>query len=712
MSLRARLALAFFFLAVVPLAGVTLWSYVSTVRAFRTAVEAEGTAMAGEMGRRMDEVTRDLERRVEGLDQVPFADVLAQRPGPDDPAAVKIADQVRDRMGDAADFLESLEVLPAPPAAETAPDAIPPPAGPQPLPSPPSAGRVVRLAPPPPTPPGASPQPAGAAPGWVMKFEDVAKATEALGRRIEKEIEASERDTDRNEEAAEKARKAAEVARVATEMARSAVEAARQAGEGGRGRDAMIAMATKAATAATRMGLEAAHREFRLSLGRKGYTLRRHGVPVGTVKYQVRSDRVLAHVFAEARGRSGEIPFALDADGHLFAQDADRAKLEQLPLAAAGRGPIPEVRRLAGDWVVATRRDQDTGLTLGIARPVGEPLREIRRTALRNLGWGMGLVGVALVGILPVSRRLTRDLGLVTASAERLARGDLEARVPVRSHDELGRLAETFNRMAADLQVSQDRLVERERLRKELEMGRRIQEEMLPRDRLRVPFAEVKGLSIPAREVGGDFFNYFLLPDGQATLVVGDVSGKGVAAALLMANIQATLRARLPLESDLAKLAEHLDREIEANTTTTVYLTCFIGIIDGVRNTMRFVNAGHNPPLILRVDGSVEALEPTGRPLGLLPGGGYEERSLSFHDGESLVLYTDGLVDSESGSGEAFGLERLKSLVMRGGSAGIDGLLAAVEPTLREYRGGHEAEDDATLVVLRFGDVSPEPNAP
>ena len=676
MSLRARLAFAFFFLAVVPLAVMTLWSYASTVRAFRKAVEAEGTALADEMGRRMDQVSRDLEQRLEGLGQVPFSDVLARPPGSDDPMAAKVADEVRDKMGDSADFLESVEVLPAAPAP-----------GSQAPPSPPS-------------------------PGWVVTFEQVAKGADALGRRIEKEIEEAQREGNPDERGIEKARQAAEVARAATEMARSAVDAAQHAGEGERGRQAMLALATKAATAATRIGLDAAERQFKLSLRRDGYTLRRHGVPVGTVKCRVRSDRVLAHVFAEARGRSGEIPFALDADGHLFAEDADRGRLEQLPLAAvASGGTTPEVRRLAGDWVVATRRDGETGLTLGIARPVGEPLREIRRTALRNLGWGLGFVGVALVGILPVSGRLTRDLGLVTATAERLAQGDLEARVPVRSHDELGRLAETFNRMAGDLQVHQQRLLERERLRKELEMGRRIQEEMLPRDRLRAPFAEVKGLSIPAREVGGDFFNYFLLPDGQATLVVGDVSGKGVAAALLMANIQATLRARLPVEPDLATLADHLDREIDAGTTTTVYLTCFIGVVDGPQHTLRFLNAGHNPPLLLRANGEVEALAPTGRPLGLLPGGGYEERRLSFHDGESLVLYTDGLVDAEDEGGEPFGIERLKQLVIREGGTGIDRLLAAVEPTLRAYRGGREAEDDATLVVLRFGDVSFETEA-
>ncbi len=107
-------------------------------------------------------------------------------------------------------------------------------------------------------------------------------------------------------------------------------------------------------------------------------------------------------------------------------------------------------------------------------------------------------------------------------------------------------------------------VVEQERLRRELELSRLIQTEMLPRAPLRLGAAEIKGLSIPAREVGGDFFNYFALPDGRMAMLVGDVSGKGVSAALLMANVQATLRARLPLETDLARLADGLDREVDA----------------------------------------------------------------------------------------------------------------------------------------------------
>ena len=125
-------------------------------------------------------------------------------------------------------------------------------------------------------------------------------------------------------------------------------------------------------------------------------------------------------------------------------------------------------------------------------------------------------------------------------------------RVPVRSRDEFGLLAGAFNKMAEELGEGQKRLVQQERLQREVEIARQIQQELLPRGSLMLPLAEVKGFSIPAREVGGDFFNYFALPGGEMAILVGDVSGKGVPAALLMANVQALLKAQLPLGRDLA----------------------------------------------------------------------------------------------------------------------------------------------------------------
>jgi len=427
-------------------------------------------------------------------------------------------------------------------------------------------------------------------------------------------------------------------------------------------------------------------------------TVRRGGAPVGTMKARLRAEAILHSVLSPALRRPDEIPFALDPDGRVHASDpGEEARLRELSLTpAASDQPAAQQRK---DWVVVSRQDRESGLTLGIARPVGSGLKEIRQTAVRNLGLGLAIVGVALVGVVVISGSMTRNLDELSAGAARLGRGELEARVPVRSADEIGRLAGTFNRMAEQLRAHQDQLLEQERLRKELEMCRRIQEEMLPHDPLRVPFAEVKGVSMPAREVGGDFFNYFLLPSGEAALLVGDVSGKGVPAALLMANVQATLRARLTVEPGLAPLAEVLDRELAANAPS--YLTLFLAILDGKAHVLRYVNAGHNAPLLLHADGAAEALPATGRPLGIYPGGGYEERRVSLRAGDTLFLYTDGLVEAEDVHGEPFGMDRLQELLVSERDHGPDSILAVVEDAVRAHRGPADAADDATLVALR-----------
>jgi len=212
--------------------------------------------------------------------------------------------------------------------------------------------------------------------------------------------------------------------------------------------------------------------------------------------------QLLLTILSAADRRQGAIPFALDASQQVYTPNpADVPRLQ-------GFGIVPRPSSVAadpdgGNWVVVLRPDSATGLTVGVARPVGEGLREIRRTAVRNLAFGLGLVGVALLGIIPVSGRMTRHLRSLTEGAERLASGDLDVRVPVPRGAEFGRLAETFNRMARDLHGLQERRILEERLHKELEISRRIQEELLPREPLVFPFAAVSGVSIPAREVGG-----------------------------------------------------------------------------------------------------------------------------------------------------------------------------------------------------------------
>jgi sigma-B regulation protein RsbU (phosphoserine phosphatase) len=354
------------------------------------------------------------------------------------------------------------------------------------------------------------------------------------------------------------------------------------------------------------------------------------------------------------------------------------------------------------NWVVVKRRDP-SGVTFGIARPLSDSLEALRRATAWNLAMGLGLVGLAFIGIVPISRRMTRDLTTLASTAGEIARGNFRVRVPVRSDDEIGRLSAAFNRMAEGVEAHQKLVVEQERLQRELELCRRIQAEMLPHDALKLGFGEVKGVSIPAREVGGDFFNYFVLDDGQIAVLVGDVSGKGVGAALLMANVQATLRARLPLERNLAVLVDAIDRDVDERTPGGVYVTLFVGILDPHTLRLRYVNAGHHPQFVLRRDGTLERMPSAGLPVGLFAGHGYAEHEMRVSDGDLLFFYTDGTIETENETGDMFGLERLEALLEAHHEGDLDTVLARVETALRSFRGGAELFDDATMMALRVG---------
>ena len=438
--------------------------------------------------------------------------------------------------------------------------------------------------------------------------------------------------------------------------------------------------------------------------GRFDTELRSGNEVLGKVSAEISSQRLLHQVLRRTQPRQGEIPFAIDADGKLYATNpSDLEKLKILPIPKQGNDKASQPRvSTAKNWVLVTQKDPQSGLAFGIARPIGDRLGELRRTTARNMGCGLLVVALAMVGMIPLSSRMTRNLTALAKETENLSRGDFKARVEVASNDEFGALARAFNRMAEDISENQKHLIERERLQNELEMCRKIQEELLPRHPFRSGAVEVKGVSIPAREVGGDFFNYFPLSDRSMALLVGDVSGKGLPAALLMANLQATIQARLPLDLDLVKMAEQLDREIAVNNAEA-YLTLFVAVLDSHSLSLRYVNAGHNPQILMRGEGATERLQSTGRPIGLLAGGGFQERSVSLKPGDALFFYTDGLVEAENEAGDEFGIARLEELLVRERARGLEGMLAKVEETVRSYHGPVEPADDATMMLLKIG---------
>jgi sigma-B regulation protein RsbU (phosphoserine phosphatase) len=169
-----------------------------------------------------------------------------------------------------------------------------------------------------------------------------------------------------------------------------------------------------------------------------------------------------------------------------------------------------------------------------------------------------------------------------------------------------------------------------------------------------------------------------------------------------MANVQATLRARLPLETNLAVLADGLDREFDKTTPRSVYLTLFIGILELDGRTLRYVNAGHNPQFVLRGDRSMVPLTSTGLPIALYSAHGYHEASVDLAPGDLLFFYTDGLVEMENEAGDMFGAERLQAILADERAHDADTVLAHVEEAVRTFRGTVEPLDDATLMALRL----------
>jgi serine phosphatase RsbU (regulator of sigma subunit) len=756
MRIRTRLSLAFFLISVVPLGLVTAYSYYSSASALRRAVEGQADQMAAEMGDRMAWVMTDLGDRVERLwrMRVDSPAEAAPRPAtaePDERAASELRTVATAMLAEAAPLVRRLEFESAPGGALEPPaEAAGPPARPG---APPAPGpdfesvRGERRTPgaggrPPMGPPGTAPPPgqprvrvdggrlgrpgdpgstgvpviAPGMPRVVIEMPalpaggSAGQAQGALESLSPEAINAWRRAIQRQAEREADARAHVLIGpppdppRPPDAPDVPPPGAGAPAASSGRGAQRPAAAAASIAELERRRA-ERAERMVALARGEAlQFQVKRNGKLVGAISATVDRDRMIETVLSLGRRERGEIPFVLDAGGELHTVDPDAARTaRELDLGTTARAALASSStQLAGDWIVVTRRDP-SGIVFGLARPIRESLLEMRQASLRSLAMGLLLIAGAFAIILPLASRLTRHLTALNAGVQRLAAGERTVRVHVRAADEVGELAQSFNRMASELESHDRLLVKQERLARELELCRQIQNEMLPHGPLKLGLAEIAGVSIPAREVGGDFFNYFPLADGRIAVLVGDVSGKGVGAALLMANIQATLRARLQLESDLAQLADSVDRDIAANTPPEVYITLFVGLLDPPRRELRYVNAGHNPQFLLRADGGIERLGSTGLPVGLLPGRGFEARAVAVEPGDLLFLYTDGAVEAPNESGDFFDADRLQQALVAASAEGIDEVLVSVERALRAFRGQADPADDATMLALRLG---------
>lgn len=316
------------------------------------------------------------------------------------------------------------------------------------------------------------------------------------------------------------------------------------------------------------------------------------------------------------------------------------------------------------------------------------------------------LFGLVTVLSILFARVITRPVAELRKGSEAIGAGDLGYRVSCDTGDEFEDLANSFNRMASDLKDHIDELqrttAEKERYAKELEIAKGIQQSFLPDSVPTIPNIEIAAKNIPALEVGGDFYDFVPLGKDRWGLVIADVSGKGVPAALFMALSRTLIRASTLANADPAVAIGHANQLICDDSKTSMFVTLFYAILDAKTMTLDYVNAGHNPPLLLKGSSSdVVLLKAKGIALGVTDEVTLQSVKVELRPGDVLVLYTDGVTEAINDREEEFGEDRLLAVITqnRDQSAGI--ILEKILAAISEFAGNRPQHDDITCMIIR-----------
>ncbi len=311
-----------------------------------------------------------------------------------------------------------------------------------------------------------------------------------------------------------------------------------------------------------------------------------------------------------------------------------------------------------------------------------------------------------------LSRRMTGAVNQLYEGTRRVIHGDFHNRIAVRDHDQLGELSQSFNRMTENLERLMAVEKEKERLQTEIEIAREVQSQLYPKAAPPTCGLQLTVRCDPARMVSGDYYDYQNIGGGKLAFAIGDVAGKGISAALLMATLQAALRAQInsyhPVGNesngtrsiDAAVLVSALNKQLYAHTSPEKYATFFFALFDEPSRSLTYTNAGHLSPLLFRGE-EVLPLDSNGTVVGAFPFAKYDESCLSMTPGDLLVCYTDGITEPENAYGEMFGEERLIELVRKYIHREDGEIVALILEAVRSWTGTPELQDDMTLLLAR-----------
>lgn len=243
--------------------------------------------------------------------------------------------------------------------------------------------------------------------------------------------------------------------------------------------------------------------------------------------------------------------------------------------------------------------------------------------------------------------------------------------------------------------------VEKEKMERELTLASQIQKDFLPKKHPEIENYEIAGFNVPCYQVGGDYYDFIPVDSSRMGIVIADVSGKGVSASLHMASLRAALHSKVNPQYLLEDMTRKLNEFVHSSTAPNCFVTFFFCELDKENGLLRFVNAGHNPPLILDKEGNIQRLESCGLCLGMFPSSSYEIKEITLDPGEMALLYTDGITESRNKENEEFTEERLIEVVRRHSKLEASKLLDKIKDEVNSFTAGTDQMDDMTLVLIK-----------
>ena len=310
---------------------------------------------------------------------------------------------------------------------------------------------------------------------------------------------------------------------------------------------------------------------------------------------------------------------------------------------------------------------------------------------------------IALIIGVTLTRTITNTVHDIYEGTNRVMEGNFSHRIFLKGRDQLAQLGESFNRMTENLERLLRVAKENERLNAELEIASEVQRQLYPKSVPASPHLALTAHYQPARMVSGDYFDFHRLCEHELCFSMGDVAGKGISAALLMATVQSSFRYRIQnARTNLccSEIVTELNKQLYANTAPEKFSTFFLGIFDENTSILRYTNAGHLPPILIR-KGEASLLAVDGMVVGAFPFAKYEESSIVLESADILLLYTDGISEPQNDYDEMFGEDRLIEVVKRNAHLSDNGIIEAVMQAVNQWTGSTELQDDMTMLIAR-----------